>query len=69
MSQKLCLHRDLYPEEAVRRGLADFGKLATLSLDQDGADWVIDVQDPHPHFADRLVDELANYILGLAARR
>lgn len=61
----LCFHRDLYAESAVRAAVAAFDKLATLRLEEDGADWVVHIADPHPHFADRLADELGNYCLQL----
>jgi len=65
---KLCLHRDLYAEPAVRQGLVAFAQLATLTLDEDGADWVITIADPHPHFGAHVADELANYVLLLTVK-
>ena len=45
--------------------LLAFAQLATLSVERDGVDWVVRIEDPHPAYSDRVADELANYVLKL----
>lgn len=65
---ELRFSRSLYPAEAVRQAVRAFSGLAQLELREHDADLVVIVSNPHPSFADRIDDELANYALGLAAR-
>ncbi|MCB9791723.1 MAG: hypothetical protein H6741_03260 [Alphaproteobacteria bacterium] len=64
---ELRFSRSLYDAAAVRGAVAAFSRLATLSLSEQESELVVEMKDPHPAYADRLADELANYALGATA--
>ena len=61
----VAFHSELYSEQAVRGAVEAFAQLATLSVERDGVDWVVRIEDAHPAYGDRVADELANYVLKL----
>lgn len=64
---ELRFSRSLYSPDAVRKAVAAFAGLASLDVVDAGSDLVVSISNPHPKYADRLADELANYVLGLSA--
>jgi hypothetical protein len=65
MAHVLELHRDLYPEAAVRQALAAFAARAAMALDAEGPYHRVSFEMADASAAARLKGELANYVLGL----
>lgn len=64
---ELRLSRSLYDEQSVTDAVQAFSKLARIAMDTHESEFVLKIDDAHPHFADRLEDELANYVLHATA--
>jgi hypothetical protein len=65
---ELRLSHSLYDPQAVQAAVQDFVRLATVEVQASESESVVRLEDLHPHFGDRLVDELANHALALSVQ-
>lgn len=66
---ELRLSRSLYDAAVVDDAVAAFGSLARVTVDTHDSELVVHIDDPHPHFGERLVDEFGNYVLQATAMK
>jgi hypothetical protein len=65
----LSFHCSLYLEEALRSAVEAFDSLATISMSEEGGQWVVSISEPTKHPLDLLSDEFANYALSETTTR
>ena len=66
----LLLHKKLYSRQALDAAIDAFGSLAEISLVKgDKVHFQVNFDNISDEFGDALVDEFANYVLGLTAER
>ena len=65
---ELLLDRKLYSREAVDGAAEAFSSFATITrVVEDRSAWRLRFEEIDPEFRDTILDELANYALGLTA--
>lgn len=65
---ELRLSHSLYDPKAVQSAVADFARLASIEVQAGESESLVRMSDLHPHFGERLVDELANHALALSVQ-
>ena len=65
---ELRLNHSLYHPQAVEQATRDFARLATIEHQATQTESILQLSDLHPHFGERLVDEIANHALALSVQ-
>lgn len=65
MAERLRFHKSLYTRDALEAAAARFDAVGEVTVEDGGADWLVDAAARRPEHQARLALELANHALVL----